>query len=37
MQVTRAPPVLGEHTFEVLEELGYNKEEVARFKAGGVV
>ena len=37
LQVTRAPPVLGEHTFEVLEELGYGKDEIAKFKADRVV
>ena len=33
----RAPPALGEHTDEVLAELGYSGDEVARLRAQGVI
>lgn len=32
-----APPLLGEHTGELLLEIGYNNEEIAQFKAEGIV
>lgn len=35
--IRRAPPLLGEHTEIVLAELGYSVEEIARFRASGVV
>ena len=35
--MTRAPPVLGEHTFEVLGELGYEEADFTKFKAEGIV
>lgn len=35
--IRRAPPMLGEHTNEVLEELGYDEAGVAALKEGGVV
>jgi alpha-methylacyl-CoA racemase len=31
------PPVMGEHTGELLREAGYSDEEIAQFKAGGVL
>ncbi|MUV85570.1 CoA transferase [Natronomonas sp. CBA1123] len=34
---SQAPPRLGEHTEEVLSELGYNDEEIDRFVSDGVV
>jgi succinate--hydroxymethylglutarate CoA-transferase len=37
MPVRLPPPWLGEHTWEVLAELGYSKEQVEGFKAKGVV
>ncbi|EEB87069.1 hypothetical protein MPER_15745, partial [Moniliophthora perniciosa FA553] len=37
MQVRRPPPWLGEHTEEVLYELGYSKEEVKGLRDIGAV
>jgi len=34
---SQAPPTLGEHTDDVLAELGYSDEEIARFRRDGVV
>jgi crotonobetainyl-CoA:carnitine CoA-transferase CaiB-like acyl-CoA transferase len=31
------PPALGEHTHEILGELGYTPTEIARFRGGGVI
>ena len=36
-RIQRAAPILGEHTEEVLKELGYDDEKIAYLKAGGVV
>jgi crotonobetainyl-CoA:carnitine CoA-transferase CaiB-like acyl-CoA transferase len=36
-RVQRASPALGEHTDEVLAELGFGADEVKEFRAGGVV
>jgi crotonobetainyl-CoA:carnitine CoA-transferase CaiB-like acyl-CoA transferase len=35
--IRRPPPLLGEHTREILEELGFANEEIAAFGAEGVV
>lgn len=35
--VRLAPPLLGEHNLEILKELGYTEEDVARFAAKGVM
>jgi len=35
--VRRHPPELGEHTVDVLAELGYSDEEIVRFHDEGVV
>jgi formyl-CoA transferase len=34
--IARATPRRGEHTEEILAEIGYGPEELARMKAGGV-
>jgi crotonobetainyl-CoA:carnitine CoA-transferase CaiB-like acyl-CoA transferase len=31
------PPLLGEQTDEILAELGYSPEEIAKFRAAGIV
>ncbi|MGC8838494.1 MAG: CoA transferase, partial [Anaerolineae bacterium] len=33
----RPPPMLGEHTDEVLQEIGYTPEEIAALRTEGVV
>lgn len=35
--VRRPPPMLGEHTFEILTEYGYTEEELRRFASDGVI
>jgi formyl-CoA transferase/CoA:oxalate CoA-transferase len=35
--IRTAPPLLGQHTDEVLAELGYAGDEVARLRADGIV
>ncbi|WP_027719133.1 CaiB/BaiF CoA transferase family protein [Desulfovirgula thermocuniculi] len=37
VQYRLPPPLLGQHTREVLRELGYNEEEIEELKAGGVI
>ncbi|KAG8214761.1 CAIB/BAIF family enzyme [Butyriboletus roseoflavus] len=37
MPVRRAPPWLSQHTTEILQELGYSKNEIARLRASKVV
>ena len=32
-----APPAMGEHTGELLHEVGYSEEEIKQFKVGGVI
>jgi len=36
-QVKRHPPLLGEHTEEVLQELGFSREEIEEFRRSGIV
>jgi glutaryl-CoA transferase len=36
-EIRRHPPLLGEHTDEILGELGYSAEDVARLRSGGEV
>ncbi len=33
----KAPPTLGQHTDEILEELGLTEEEIASFKQDGII
>jgi formyl-CoA transferase len=35
--VRRHPPLLGEHTDEVMRELGYAPDEIARLRADGAI
>jgi crotonobetainyl-CoA:carnitine CoA-transferase CaiB-like acyl-CoA transferase len=35
--MTRAGPLLGEHSTEVLRQLGYSQEEISRLDRAGVV
>jgi len=35
--ITRHPPLLGEHTDEVLAELGYSPSQIAALRASGVI
>jgi succinate--hydroxymethylglutarate CoA-transferase len=36
-QVYRPPPYLGQHTDEVLGELGYQASEIEKFRSGGII
>ena len=36
-KVDRPPPMFGQHNEEVLTELGYGKDDIARFKAAKVI
>lgn len=36
-QIRRPPPLLGEHTDEILAESGYTQEEIAEFRAAGII
>jgi len=36
-EIRRMPPVLGEHTEEVLNELGYTKKEIRDLEESGIV
>ena len=36
-RIDRAPPLLGQHTGEVLRAAGYSKEEIRAFRADGAV
>jgi crotonobetainyl-CoA:carnitine CoA-transferase CaiB-like acyl-CoA transferase len=35
--IRRAPPLLGEHTAEVLGEIGYDKARIAQLREKGVI
>jgi len=37
MPVRLAPPWLSQHTIEVMEELGYNKEDIMRFRSAKII
>lgn len=37
VQISRPPPVLGQHSSEVLQELGYSREDIKGFRAKGAV
>ncbi len=36
-KINMPPPTLGEHTHEILEALGYDKESIGRLKELGVI
>ena len=36
-RVDRPPPMFGQHNAEVLAELGYSNDDIARFKAARVI
>jgi len=36
-QASGVAPTLGEHTLEVLDELGFNASDIARFRDGGLI
>jgi crotonobetainyl-CoA:carnitine CoA-transferase CaiB-like acyl-CoA transferase len=36
-RIRKPPPELGEHTEEILEDLGYSRTEISKFKEEGVV
>jgi len=35
--IDRAPPILGEHTDEILGEAGYTPEEIERLRRDGII
>lgn len=35
--IRSAPPLLGQHTDEVVKNLGYNEDEIKALKEGGVI
>lgn len=37
IEVSLPPPLLGQHTIEILKELGYNDQEIEAFKSKGIV
>ncbi len=37
IEISSSPPLLGQHTVEILKELGYNDQEIAAFKSKGIV
>ena len=37
LEINLSPPLLGQHTDEILIEFGYSPEEIERFKRDGII
>ncbi|MBI4639670.1 MAG: CoA transferase, partial [Candidatus Tectomicrobia bacterium] len=36
-KITMAPPLLGQHTEEIMKEMGYSDEEIKRLRKEGII